>query len=332
MGFQFQYPLAFWLLLLVPVLVIIYLLYITWRKRSIKKIGEPKLIAQLLKGHSPLKTTIKFTLLAVAFALGILALANPRKRDDNVSDVRKGIDVVIALDVSNSMLATDIAPNRLARAKQFITKLFNKMPDDRIGLVVFAGHAYVQMPLTTDHNAARMFVQSASPQLVKAQGTAIDDALKKAEGSFNDESPRFRSIIVISDGETHDETALQTVTQLANKGIMVNTVGIGSIEGTTIVDPSGFAKKDESGNLVISKLNEQLLQRIAAATNGEYLYLESTDDAVNKMAAQLSQIEKKAFGDSSMFTYKTFYLWLVLPMFLLLLAELFMPDKRNILK
>lgn len=269
-------------------------------------------------------------MIAIAFACGCIALANPRIPDKNSGEVRKGIDVVIALDVSNSMKATDIAPDRLSRAKQFISRVIDNLKDDRIGLVVFAGYGYAQMPLTFDYDAARLYVASADPGNISAQGTSIADAFDKANILFGKESERFKSIILITDGETHDENAMEKLKELTEKGVMVNTVGIGSPEGTTIKDSSGNVKTDASGQPVISKLNEQILQQIAQATNGIYVHLQSSDVAVKQVMNQYTQIEKKALGDTSLYTYESYYTWLALPMLLLLIAETFLPDRKKV--
>ena len=330
MNIQFQYPQAFWLLALIPFFLLLFLLYQSWKRRARKRIGDVHLVKELSKTHSRTKTVLKFLLIVIAFACGCIALANPRIPDKNSGEARKGIDVVIALDVSNSMKATDIAPDRLSRAKQFISKVIDNLQDDRIGLVVFAGYGYAQMPLTFDYDAARLYVAAADPSNITAQGTSIADAFDKANILFGKESERFKSIILITDGETHDENAMDKLKELAAKGVMVNTVGIGSPEGSTIKDSSGNVKTDASGQPVVSRLNEQILQQIAQATNGIYVHLQSSDAAVKQIMNQYTQIDKKALGDTSLYTYETYYVWLALPMLLLLITETFLPDRKKI--
>jgi Ca-activated chloride channel family protein len=330
LNLQFQYPEAFYLLGFLFLFIVLYIFYQFWKKRSIKKTGDPVVVNKLITNHSRIKTVLKFCLVLIAFGLGCIAVANPRKPDASSAEARKGIDLVIALDVSNSMLASDIAPNRLARAKQFISKLIDNLKDDRIGLIEFAGNAYLQMPLTFDQSAARLYVSSAGPGAVPTQGTSIGDALKKAEIAFGEESDRFRSIVLITDGETHDEDALDKAKELAGKGVMINTIGIGSPEGTTILDTAtGGPKKDQAGQVVISKLNEQILQQIATVTNGTFVHLESAEAAVKTVMSQYTEIDKKALGDTSLYTYHSFYAWLVVPMLGLLLIELFIPDRKK---
>jgi len=327
---QFQHPQAFWLLALIPLLLLLFLFYQSWKKKAGKKIGDVLLVKELSKNHSGIKTVLKFICIAIAFACGCIAVANPRIPDKDSGEVRKGIDVVIALDVSNSMRATDIAPDRLSRAKQFISKLIDNLQDDRIGLVVFAGYGYAQMPLTFDYGSARLYVAAADPSNISAQGTSIGDAFDKSNILFGKESERFKSIILITDGETHDENAMDKLKDLVAKGVMVNTIGIGSPEGSTIKDSSGNLKTDASGQPVVSKLNEQVLQQIAQGTNGIYVHLQSSEVAVKQVLNQYLQIEKKALGDTSLYTYETYYTWLALPMLLLLITETFLPDRKKI--
>jgi len=295
-----------------------------------KRTGDERLVKLLISNFSPKLFTSKFILLSTAFAVGIITAMNPRKPGSAVTINRKGIDIAIALDVSKSMLATDMPPDRLERAKQFITKLMHEMPDDRIALVLFAGKAYLQMPLTVDHQAAQMFVSAAGPDAVPQQGTVISDALKMSAAVFNNPDRKFKAIVLISDGEDHDEDAVQTARSLARQGVMINTVGVGSPGGAEIIDPStGQAKKDEAGNTVISKLNEVELKEIARVTNGVYTRLQSSDEAIAVLKSQLSQIDRKAFGDESLMNFRNYFLWFAAIMFILLVVDLFIPEVKK---
>jgi Ca-activated chloride channel family protein len=204
------------------------------------------------------------------------------------------------------------------------------MPDNRIGLVLFAGNAYLQMPLTFDHSAAQLFVSTAQPSAMGVQGTAIGDALDKCRLAFGTESEKYKAVVLITDGETHDENAVTAAQQLGQSGVMINAVGIGSPEGGTITDTAGNSKKDAAGNEIISKLNEPLLQQLATATNGIYVHLQNISEATGQVNTQLAKIEKTALGDTSLFTYKTYYGWMALPMLLLLMIELFFPDRKKV--
>jgi len=274
----------------------------------------------------------RFILVLLAFFAGILAVMNPRVPGDSDNKTRKGIDIAIALDVSKSMLATDLAPDRLERARQFISKLIREMPDDRVALVLFAGKAYLQLPLTVDHAAASMFVSSVTTDAVPQQGTVISDALRMSAGVFNPADKRFKAVLLITDGEDHDADAVSTATELAEKGVMINTVGIGSPEGATITEPGmGQPKRDLAGNVIVSKLNEDILKELASVTNGVYVHLQNSEEAIATIKKQLSQIERKAYGDISLMQFTSYYIWLAAAMFILLLLEFIIPvAKKNI--
>jgi len=298
------------------------------KKRTVKKIGDERLVRELTRKYSPFNFLFKFLLIAVCLTAIIFGAANLQMPGAEDAVSRKGIDVVIAMDVSRSMLADDIKPNRLERARQLVYKLIDKFPDDRIGLVVFAGHAYLQMPLTTDHAAARMYVQQANPSIVAAQGTVISEALRVSNRAFNSKDRKFKSIILITDGEDHDEQAIPMAQQIAGEGVMINTVGIGSPEGSPILDPStNDFKKDANGNTVISKLNEPELQQLAANTNGIYVRLSEPDDAVTALDTQLDKIEKTATGDNSLREYTSYFQWFIALALLFLIGEFFYPER-----
>jgi len=330
LNFQFQYTELLWLFTALGVFIFLFFLLLRWKRKTVKKIGDKNLVKQLIKNFSSRLFTLKFILFLVAFALGVVAVANLRKPGtaDNIS--RKGIDVVIALDVSKSMLATDLPPDRLERAKQMILRLMNQMPDDRIALVLFAGKAYMQMPLTVDHGAAAIFVSSASPDAIPAQGTVFSEALRMSARAFNSREGRFKSVVLISDGEDHDQETIKATDELAQQGVMVCTVGIGSPEGSQIPDSATHDfKRDAMGNIVISKLNEDILKQIAEKTNGVYVHFDSSEQTVSALMAQLSQVERKTFTDVSLLNYKTYYMWFTMAMFLLLIFEFILPERKR---
>ncbi len=328
---QFQYPQALWLLAAVPLLLLVFVIYLFWRARSARRLGDPKLISGLHKNHSRVKAIAKFALLLIAFSAGCIAVANPRKPEPGGNETRKGVDVVLALDVSNSMLAADLsAGNRLSKAKEFISRLVRTMPDNRYALLLFAGQAYVQMPLTFDRSAMELFLAASNPGTITAQGTAINEVLIKAEPVFSSTIERFKSIVLITDGEAHDEGAVITATELASRGMLIHTVGIGSPGGTAIPDTvTGEPRKDGMGNVILSKLNEVLLQQIASATKGVYVNLTNSEEAVATLVGEFAAVEKKALVDVSLLNYQTFYYWFGIPMILLLLVEIFLPDRKT---
>lgn len=331
MNIQFQYSQAIYLLGAIPLLVIFYISYRVWRKRSVAKLGEPKLVQQLLKNHSSRKANIKFILVLLAFALGCLALANPRVPDTSSDEAKSGIDVMLALDVSNSMMASDVQPSRLEKARQLLLNLIDQMPNNRIGFVVFAGKSYLQMPLTLDHNAARMFVSSANTTAVPIQGTLMADALDRCNAGFDEQNPRFKTVILISDGETHDEGGIDKAKELSERGVMINTVGVGSPQGAAIIDSATHRPKvDQSGSVVVSKLNEATLQEIAKSATGAYFHLDDVRATTSGLLQQYVGIEKKPLADISLMNFKTYYLWLAGPMFLFLLLDTFFPDRKRV--
>lgn len=331
MNFQFQHKNLTWLWLVLAASLLLFMLYLIWKKSTKRKIGDEKLVSLIVPGFSQRRFSIKYIFLFIALAAGIIAAMNPGRMGGEENVKRNGIDIAIAMDVSKSMLATDLAPSRLERAKQFVNKLMDEMPDDRVALILFAGKAYMQMPLTTDHGAAKLFVSAAGPDAVPQQGTVISDALEISTRAFSSTDKRFKSIILISDGEDHDNEAGKKAKDLAEKGVMVNSVGVGSAEGSVIIDPAtGENKKDEYGNTVISKLNEGVLKTVAANTNGIYINLQGTDEAVRQVKQQLSQIDRKAYSDTSLMNFRTFFMWFASAMLLLLFAENFIPERKKV--
>lgn len=313
----------------IPVFAVLFFLLLRWKKKVKKRIGDPELVKSLVKEFSNLLFAVRFLLLSAAFAIGVLAVMHLRKPGDGTGVARKGIDVVIALDVSKSMLADDVQPGRLAKAKEFTNQLLDAMPDDRIALVLFAGKAFLQMPLSADHHAARMFIDAADPKNMVQQGTVISDAMRMSSLAFNPRERRFKTVVLISDGENHDGAAFQVAEEMATRGIMINTIGIGTPQGTFFTDPAtGLPKKDASGSPVISKLNEDLLRQVAAATNGAYFHLNDTRETVEALLGHLAQIEKKAYTDISLMSFSSYYWWFVAAMFVLLITEFFIPEKK----
>jgi len=313
-----------------PLLVAALYLLVSWKKRTAARMGDPGLVRQLIGNFSPSRFMVKAIVAILAFGVIILAAANPQKPGAMENVQRKGVDVMLVLDVSKSMLAKDIKPTRLDKAKQFMMLLTEKLNNDRIGLILFAGRAYLQMPLTTDHGAARMYIQDAGPDAVPTQGTVIGEALKMANTAFNSKERKYKSIVLISDGEDHDPEALKQAQQLAQSGVMINTVGIGSPEGSPIIDPAtNELKKDDQGNTVISKLNEAELQQLSNTTNGEYIRLDNVDDALITMSQRIDSAEKKSMSDSEFIDYISYFQWLAGAALFLLLFEFFLSERRK---
>lgn len=291
--------------------------------------GDPELVNALIKDYSSKNFFIKFVLLMLAIALCVVGGANLRSPKQSVAGSKSGIDVMVALDVSNSMLAQDIKPNRLERAKQVLNKIIEKMGDNRMGLVLFAGQAFLQMPLTSDLAAAKLYVSNAGPDAVPTQGTVIGDALRLCNVSLDTKQKKYKAVILISDGEGHDEKVLDAVKELQDAGVVVYTVGIGSPDGSPIFDAAtNDYKKDENGATVISKLNEKDLQAIASQTGGEYQLFSNADAVASKLMSALNQMEKKETGGATERTYTSYFQWFLLAAFVLLVLEIIIPERK----
>lgn len=327
---RFQHSSYLLFLAAIPVLVALYLFVISWKRKTIKKIGDENLVKELIKNYSSRRYTVKFVLIVSAFVLGVLALANLRRPGGVEKVNRSGIDIMIALDVSKSMLADDIKPSRLERAKQSVAKLIDKLSNDRIGIVLFAGRAYLQMPLTGDHGAAKMFLSSANTDVVPTQGTVIADALKMCYSAFNPKEKKYKAVVLISDGEDHDEGAVKTAEQMAENGIIINTVGIGSPQGATFIDElTNQPKKDNAGNIVISKLNEEELKKIAAEGKGSYQLFSNADDLVSKLEGQLANMDQRSITEDSQVNYQNYFPWFLGAVLVLLLMEFFLSETKK---
>lgn len=327
---RFQYSVYLTALLLLPVLTALFMAMLYWRRRKLNSLGNPALVQRQVIGYIPARLTLKFILSGIALMLVIIGCANLQKGGAAETVQRKGVDVMIALDVSKSMLARDIQPDRLTRAKQLISRLTDKMSNDRIGLVIFAGKSYLQVPLTIDYSALKLLLNSVSPDMVPTQGTVIGDAIDLSTRSFSAKEKKYKSIILISDGEDHDEKALDMVRKATEEGTIVHTVGIGSPQGATLFDPATNADKlDEQGNPVISKLNEEELRGIARAGNGTYSLLGNTDVAADKLVAEIDGMEQRNLGAVVYANYISYFQYFLLAAFVLLLAEWLIPGARK---
>ena len=328
MSFQ-HIDFLFALALIIP-LTGLFMLVLKWKKNVRKKMGDVELINVLTGDYSHKNYNWKFVLMIIAIALSIVGAANLRSPQQGSTGDRTGIDVMVALDVSNSMLAQDIKPNRLERARQVINKLIDKMGNNRMGLVLFAGQAFLQMPLTGDLAAAHMYVSNASTDAVPNQGTVIGDALRLCNTSLDNNEKKYKAVILVSDGEDQDQTANKAVDLLIQNGVIVYTVGIGSPEGAPIFDPTTKDfKKDETGITVVSKLNEKDMKNIAEKTGGQYQLFTNADDVSTKLFKSLDNMEKKHIGGSGIKVYNTYFQWFLLVAFILLLLEIVIPERKT---
>ncbi len=328
---QFEHiEFLFGLLVLVP-LVLLFFFVLRWKQKARKALGDKRLIDQLTKNYSPRLYRLKVILILIAIAFSIGAVANLRKPKNGTGTKGTGIDVLFALDVSKSMLSQDEKPTRLDKAKQFISQLTEKLDGNKIGLVVFAGQAYLQMPLTSDIGAAKMFVSNASPDMVNEQGTVLSTALDLCDASLDTKERKSKAVVLITDGEDHDEKAMDAVKKLAEHGTVVYTVGVGSAEGSPIMEQGTHEyKRDINGQTVISKLNEKLLKDVAAASNGSYHQLTSTSSVADALMLELDTIEKKPISSAGGFIeYQSFYPYFLAIAILLLLIEVLVPERKR---
>ena len=329
--FRFANIEMLWWLITIPVFVIAYIIITKRKQRQLMEFGDPELMAQLMPDASKSRPIVKFTLLMVALVLLIVAAARPQYGQQEKTVKRQGIEVMVALDISNSMLAEDVAPNRLDRAKQMLSKMIDNMTDDKVGLVVFAGEAFTQLPITCDYVSAKMFLNTISPKLIPTQGTAIGAALQTAIRSFgSQESDAGRAIILITDGENHEDDATAVAKQAQELGIQVFVIGIGKPEGSPIPVPgTNDYIKDRSGQVVVSRLNEEMCQEIAQAGKGAYVRCDNTNTAMRALQQELDRIATTDLETTVYADYNEQYQSFLLIALLLLVIDCFILLRQN---
>ena len=329
--FRFANIEMLWWLIAVPVFVIGYVVSTKRKQRQLQEFGDKELMAQLMPDASKSRPIWKFCLLIVAFVLLIVAAARPQYGQKENTVKRQGIEVMVALDISNSMLAEDVAPNRLDRAKQMLSKMIDHMVDDKVGLVVFAGEAFTQLPITCDYVSAKMFLNTITPNLIQTQGTAIGTALQTAISSFGSlESEAGRAIILITDGENHEDDAIAAAKQAHELGMQVFVIGIGKPEGAPIPKPgTNDYFKDRSGQVVVSKLNEEMCQQIAEAGSGVYVRCDNTNTAMRALQQELDRIATTELETTVYADYNEQYQSFALIALLLLMIEFFIMSRQN---
>ena len=311
----------------------LFLLVLWWKKRTQRKFSDVSLLKKLAPNSSTFKSTLKLIILLLGIAFLIISLTNPKMGTKLKTIKREGVDVVFALDVSKSMLAEDIAPNRLEKAKQIISKTIDKLGSDRVGIIIYAGNSYPLLPITTDHAAANMFLQNANPDMVSSQGTAINEALELAKTYYNNDDQTNRFLIIISDGEDHQEETKQVAQNLANEGVKIYTVGVGTERGGPIPMRLNGAmigyKKDRKGETVITKRVPEVLQGIADASDGEYIDGNITDTPVNEIAKIIGNAEKNEFETKQFSDYKDQFQWFLAIALLFLIVDVLLFDKKT---
>lgn len=317
------------MLLIIPILVLVR--FIVWqkRKRNLRKFGDPSLLKEMMPDVSKYRPTIKFCLLLSVITILIFMIARPQVGSKISHEKREGIEVLIALDISNSMLAQDVIPSRLEKSKLLIEDLVDHFTNDKVGLVVFAGDAFVQLPITNDYVSAKMFLQNINPSLITTQGTDLARAISLSQSCFTQREHIGRAIIVITDGEDHEGGALEAAREAYKKGINVFILGVGTSKGAPIPDGNGGYLKDNSGQTVLSALNEQMCQQVAKAGNGVYIHVDNTSDAQEKLNKELSKLQS-GISDTVVYSeYNEQFQIFGIILLLLLIAETILLESRN---
>ena len=329
--FRFANIEMLWWLVTIPMFVIGYVVYSHRKRRQLLEFGDAELMAQLMPDASKSRPVVKFSMLMVVLVLLIVAVARPQFGQKEKIVKRQGCEVMVALDISNSMLAEDVAPNRLDRAKQMLSKMMDNMVDDKVGLVLFAGEAFTQLPITCDYVSAKMFLNTITPSLIPTQGTAIGAALERSILSFgSQESDAGRAIILITDGENHEDDAIAAATKAKEMGIKVFVVGIGKPEGSPIPKPgTNDYFKDRSGQVVVSRLNEEMCQQIAQAGQGLYVRCDNTNTALRTLQKELDTVATADLESTVYADYNEQYQSFVLLALLLLVVEFFILSRKN---
>ena len=328
--FRFVNNEILWLLPVIFVFAVAFWAYTKRKRRQLEEFGDPELMEQLMPNASRKRPVFKFILVMIALTLLIIAAARPQFGQSERTEKRQGIEAIVALDISNSMLAEDVAPNRLERAKQMLSKLMDNMVNDKVGLVVFAGDAFVQLPITCDYVSAKMFLNSIKPELIKTQGTAIGQALATSIRCFGEQSDASRAIILITDGENHEDDAVAVAKRAKEMGIQVLVVGIGKPEGSPIPLPgTNNFRKDRQGNVVVSKLNEDMCREIAQAGGGIYVRCDNTNTATKAIQKELDklatqEIETQVYTDYN----EQFQSFALIALFFLVL-DYFIFNRKN---
>jgi len=331
---RFQHIEALYLLFgLIPLLGF-FLLFMYGRKKAISNMGESSLVSRLMPGKPEFKHQWKFALIALAYTSLVIALANPQLGKSYEKVKRSGIDLMVAVDVSNSMLSDDEKPNRLERAKLFVKRLIDELPGDRIGIVTFAGNAVLQVPITSDYAAAQTLLKTVSPRLIPRQGTAIGEAIRIADKGLGTGDNKFKAILIISDGENHEGDALKAAEEVSEKGIIIHTMGVGTTRGGPIpvYTRSGDKdfKRDRQGSVVFTKLNEGMLKEVAAKGQGEYFHLQQGLREVDDLVAEFDTMEKQEFEERVFADYEDQFQWFLGFAILLLTLEYFISERRNV--
>lgn len=328
--FRFANPEYLYLLLLLPILLVIHIVSGVVRSRRIKSYGDSDLVRKLMPDSSLLRQNIRFWLLFSTFALSCFVIARPQFGSRQETVTRTGIETIIALDISNSMMAEDIIPNRLEKSKRIVSNLVDEFKEDKVGLILFAGDAYVQLPITNDFVSAKLFLNSITPSLISRQGTNIKDAINLAVRSFTPREGVGKAIIVITDGENHEDGAIEAAKDAAAKGYQLYILGVGSTSGSPIPgDRVGEFRKDKSGNVIITKLNDNMCKELATAGEGAYFYVDNSNSAEKALKRELDKLAKSDIETTRYVDFdEQFHIvaWIAL---ILLVIEMLLSERKS---
>lgn len=329
--FRFEEPAYLYLLLLLPLSILFYLFSNYIRKNRIKKIGDPELIGLLMPDVSNYRPEIKSGLILICISLFSFLLARPQFGSKLENIKRKGVEIMIAVDISNSMLATDLQPSRIEKAKRLVARLVDKLENDKVGMIVFAGDAFTQLPITSDYISAKMFLESINPSLINKQGTAIGAAINLASRSFTPQEGVGKAIIIITDGENHEGGVTNAVKEAVDKGIQVHVLGVGSANGAPIPqDGTNDFRRDSEGNVIVTRLNEEMCKEIAKAGNGVYVRVDNTNSAEKTINDEIAKMAKIAINSKIYTEFDEQFqaiAWIIL---FLLFTEMMILDKKNV--
>jgi Ca-activated chloride channel family protein len=331
--YQLEEKIWFWVLAIIPVIILFFLVLQIWKRHAQKKFADKKLLKRLSPNQSLFKSILKLTVICLAMASLAIALVNPKIGTKLETVKREGVDVVFAIDVSKSMLAEDIAPNRLEKAKQLVTQIINNLASDRVGIIAYAGKAFPQLPITTDYASAKMFLQNMNTDMLSSQGTAIDEAIELAKTYYDDDEQTNRVLIIISDGEDHGEEASKVAEEAYKEGIRIFTIGVGDTKGGPIpIKKNGVVlnyKKDNKGETVITRLDEETLKSIANEADGVYLNGKNTNEVVESIRDILNKMDKKEFEAKQFADFKDQFQWFLAFAIAFLFIDIFLLERKT---
>ena len=331
--YQLEEKIWFWVLAVIPVIILFFLVLQIWKRHAQKKFANKKLLKRLSPNQSLFKSILKLTVICLAIAFLSIALVNPKIGTKLETVKREGVDIVFAVDVSKSMLAEDIAPNRLEKAKQLVTQIINNLASDRVGIIAYAGKAFPQLPITTDYASAKMFLQNMNTDMLSSQGTAINEAIELAKTYYDDDEQTNRVLIIISDGEDHSEDAAKVAEEASEEGIRIFTIGVGDAKGGPIpIKRNGIVlnyKKDSNGETVITRLDEETLKTIANEANGAYLNGKNTNEVVENIRDILNKMDKKEFEAKQFADFKDQFQWFLAFAIAFLFLDIFLLDRKT---